>query len=69
LQISLFHALGKFLYNKRVHPKTKKKEQLPFKLMQQAENRPKLYYEPAAVLAQSQLEPSLFTLYLHQNMP
>ena len=26
LQLSIFHALGKFLYNKRINPKTKKPE-------------------------------------------
>ena len=69
LQISIFHALGKFLYNKRIHPQTKEIKQLPYKMMQKEDKRPALYYSPADVLQQSQLEPSLFTLYLHQNMP
>ena len=37
--------------------------------MQNADKRPKLYFKPQEVLNQSMLEPSLFTLYLHQNMP
>lgn len=69
LQLSIFHALGKFLYNKRVNPKTKKIEQLPYKMMKDANCRPALYFKPQEVLDQSMLEPSLFTLYLHQNMP
>ena len=40
LQLSIFHALGKFLYNKRIHPKTKKVEQLPYKMMENADKRP-----------------------------
>lgn len=31
LQLSIFHALGKFLYNKRIEPKTKEIKQLPYK--------------------------------------
>jgi len=69
LQLSIFHALGKFLYNKRVHPKTRKVEQLPYKLMQSPTKRPDKYFKPQEVMEQSMLEPSLFTLYLHQNMP
>ena len=69
LQLSIFHALGKFLYNKRIHPKTKETKQLPYKMMQDSNARPALYFKPQDVLDQSMLEPSLFTLYLHQNMP
>ena len=46
LQLSMFHALGKFLYNKRVHPKTKKVEQLPFEMMKNPDNRPTKYFKP-----------------------
>jgi len=42
---------------------------MPFKDMKSVLNRPKLYYKPDAVLAQSLLEPSVFQLYLHENMP
>ena len=69
LQLSIFHALGKFLYNKRVHPKTGKVEQLPYKMMVNPNTRPAKYFKPQEVLDQSMLEPSYFTLYLHQNMP
>jgi len=33
LQLSIFHALGKFLYNKRLPAKSKKPEQLSYKQM------------------------------------
>ena len=69
LQLLIFHALGKFLYNKRVHPKTKEVKQLPYQMLADADRRPKLYYKPSEVIEQSMLEPSLFTLYLHQNVP
>ena len=39
--LSLFHALGKFLYNKRVNPDTKKVEQMPYEKMKNPETRPK----------------------------
>jgi hypothetical protein len=52
-----------------VHPKTKKIEQLPFEMMKNPDNRPAKYFKPQEILDQSMLEPSLFTLYLHQNMP
>ena len=45
MQLSIFHALGKFLYNKRIHPKTKEVQQLPYKMMKDANNRPKLYFD------------------------
>ena len=38
-------------------------------MMQDPNARPELYFKPQDVLDQSMLEPSLFTLYLHQNMP
>ena len=65
LQLSIFHALGKFLYNKRVHPQTGKVEQLPYRLMENPEKRPQKYFDPQEVMDKSMLEPSLFTLYLH----
>ena len=30
---TIFHALGKFLYNKRINPSTGKIEQLPYEMM------------------------------------
>ncbi|CDW87611.1 cell cycle checkpoint protein rad17-like [Stylonychia lemnae] len=64
---SIFHGLGKFLYNKRINPETQKIEQLsPSKMMRK--NKPKLYFSHKDILNQIQLEPNSFCLYLHQNM-
>ena len=51
LQLSIFHALGKFLYNKRLPGKGKKPEQLSYKQMANPSKRPALYYRPAEVMA------------------
>jgi len=50
LQLSIFHALGKFLYNKRINPQTKEIKQLPYKMMKDADKRPKLYFRPQEIL-------------------
>lgn len=68
--LSIFHALGKFLYNKRINPKTGKPEQMDPKYMKNPSKRPKLYFDIQEVIfQQSMLEPNTFTLYLHQNLP
>lgn len=44
-QLSIFHALGKFLYNKRIDPKDpKQKVQLPYSEMRKTP-RPRLYFK------------------------
>ena len=50
LQLSIFHALGKFLYNKRINPQTKEIKQLPYKMMKDPNKRPKLYFRPQEIL-------------------
>ena len=37
--------------------------------MKDPEARPKMYFQPKEVLDKSLMEPSMFSLYLHQNMP
>lgn len=46
---TIFHALGKFLYNKRINPQTKKVEQLPYELMRR-ERKPELYFRHKDIL-------------------
>ena len=60
MQFSIFHALGKFLYNKRIHPKTKEVVQLPYKMMKDPNSRPPSYFKHQEIMDQSLLEPSLF---------
>jgi hypothetical protein len=47
---TIFHALGKFLYNKRVNSKTGEIEQMPAKIMKNPEKRPKLYFKHSDIL-------------------
>lgn len=63
--ISMFHAFGRFLYNKRIHPKYKRPEQLPYDIMKK---NPKYYYKHIDILEQAPCEKSSVSLYLHQNM-
>jgi hypothetical protein len=60
--LSLFHALGKFLYNKRLT--SGKPEALPFKELSK-KKKPKFYMDHAEVLHLSQQEPTHAQLYLH----
>jgi cell cycle checkpoint protein len=64
---TIFHALGKFLYNKRINPSTKKVEQLPYDMMKRAK-KPELYFRHKDILNQTQLDKPSFGLYLHENM-
>lgn len=64
---SIFHALGKFLYNKRINPSTGNVEQMPSSEMKK-EKKPKLYFKHKDILNQIQLEKPSFSLYLHENM-
>eukprot|EP00347_Sterkiella_histriomuscorum_P005182 403357582 len=65
---SIFHGLGKFLYNKRENPVTGKNEQMsPSKM--KSENKPKLYYEHQKIINKMQIESQQLGLYLHQNIP
>ena len=42
---------------------------MPYELMKDPETRPKMYFRPREVLDKSLIEPSMFSLYLHQNIP
>jgi len=66
--MSLFHALGKFLYNKRINPKTKQVEHMTPKDMLNSKKRPKTYFIPDEVIQQSMVSAGTFGLYLYQNM-
>ena len=51
--MSIFHALGKFLYNKRIPPGTNGKgepKQMSYKEMKDPVKRPKKYYNPQEVM-------------------
>lgn len=75
---TIFHALGKFLYNKSeslilqyysigINPKTGKIEQLPYDMMKR-DRKPELYFRHKDILNQIQLDKPSFSLYLHENM-
>lgn len=55
--LSIFNALGKFLYNKRI-TSSKEPEAVPFTKMKSPTKRPVFYESHAEVLAQNTLEPS-----------
>ena len=38
-------------------------------MLKNPDKRPKLYFSPQDVVDQSLMEPSVFSMYLHQNMP
>jgi hypothetical protein len=68
--MSIFHGLGKFLYNKRM----KKGAKLPEKctsreLCVPANLRPKGYFSPSQIINTTNIEPLSFSLYLNENMP
>mmetsp|Transcript_5345 Transcript_5345/g.4927 ORF Transcript_5345/g.4927 Transcript_5345/m.4927 type:complete len:199 (+) Transcript_5345:819-1415(+) len=65
---TIFHALGKFLYNKRVNSSTGEVEQMKAKQLKNPEKRPPLYFRHDEVLNQIQVDKPLFALYLHENM-
>eukprot|EP00356_Strombidium_inclinatum_P012586 CAMPEP_0170487526 /NCGR_PEP_ID=MMETSP0208-20121228/6328_1 /TAXON_ID=197538 /ORGANISM="Strombidium inclinatum, Strain S3" /LENGTH=78 /DNA_ID=CAMNT_0010761843 /DNA_START=129 /DNA_END=365 /DNA_ORIENTATION=+ len=48
--LSIFHALGKFLYNKRIDPKTKDARQMSFKDMSAFAKKPKFYEDHGKLL-------------------
>jgi len=41
--LSIFHAIGKFLYNKRIDPKTGDKRQMAYKELHSFKTKPKFY--------------------------
>jgi hypothetical protein len=68
--MNIFHALGKFLYNKRWDNKLKEGRQMTFKEQTRKElkSRPRFYANHAEILRQTLLEDSVLSLYLHENM-
>ncbi len=60
-----FHALSKFLYNKRVANGGAPPEKMaPERLMG---SQPDIYFKPFAVVETSTIGPRLFAEYLHEN--
>jgi hypothetical protein len=66
--LSIFHVLGKFLYNKRLESKAKEGRQMSYKEMCHCKKWPRFYENHAKLLQQSLLEPTSISLYLHENM-
>lgn len=66
--LSIFHALGKFLYNKRINPNTGKEEIMSAKQMSEIKPRPKSYINHAEIMNKVETENSTFSLFLLENM-
>lgn len=66
--LSIFHALGKFLYNKRIDPKHKDGwRQMNFEELSR-KPKPKSYINHQDILNKVQTENTNFTLFLQENM-
>ena len=59
--------MGKFLYNKRLDPKTHEPRQMTLKELSHKQ-KPRFYEKHSELIGQSLLEPSVISLYLHENM-
>jgi len=66
----MFHALGKFLYNKRWDNSIKEGRQMTYKELTnpRLKSKPKFYENHKKLLDQSHLEPKTMSMYLHENM-
>lgn len=84
ISLNLFHAVGKFMYNKRLLPsgalsqETSRKrrkdtaqepQQLPPELMTPKSRRPQLYFVPEEVLDAANTEPAVVVDWLFTNAP
>jgi hypothetical protein len=84
ISLNLFHAVGKFMYNKRLLPsgalsqETSRKrrkdtaqepQQLPPELMTPKSRRPQLYFVPEEVLDAANTEPAVMVDWLFTNAP
>ncbi|EFJ10749.1 hypothetical protein SELMODRAFT_427013 [Selaginella moellendorffii] len=68
--LSLFHALGKFLHNKRVaDAESESGEKLSCPLQQQYQRPPLQMKDPELVISQSHAEASTLVSFLHENVP
>ena len=70
--LSIFHAMGKILYNKRIDPVTGKEHKPSFfspDIMKDPEQRPPFYANHAHLLSEVRIDPPTFSLFLHENMP
>lgn len=70
--LDLFHAIGKFMYNKRVEPGSGKERSMTSTEMNQYKERhgyiPKSYINHLDVMNQVLIEKSTFSLFLEENM-
>ena len=59
--------MGKFLYNKRIDPKTKEVRQMTHKELKSKDGKkkPRFYQNHAEILRQTLLEDSVMSLYLY----
>lgn len=67
--LNLFHALGKFLYNKRINPKTGKEERMTSHQLKTIKPKPKCYVRHLDVLQQVRTDNTTFSLFLYENVP
>jgi len=65
--LSIFHALGKFLYNKRIDPNTKEARIMTSQELSVVP-KPKSYINHEHILNQVQTENNTFSLFLQENM-
>ena len=65
--LSIFHALGKFLYNKRIDPSNGKARMMNSKEMK-AKPKPRSYINHQKILNQVETENHVFSLFLEENM-
>jgi len=65
--LSIFHALGKFLYNKRIDPNTKEARIMTSQELSVVP-KPKSYIHHEHILNQVQTENNTFSLFLQENM-
>ena len=65
--LSLFHAIGKFLYNKRLLPGEQKPQSVS-SIRMKKKPRPRFYENHLEILNQVQTDSSTFSLFVHENM-
>lgn len=70
--LSIFHAMGKILYNKRIDPISGKEQKPTFfslDTMKDPDQRPPFYANHQNLIDEVRIDPPTFSLFLHENMP
>jgi hypothetical protein len=65
--LQIFHALGKFLYNKRIDKYTKKEKQMTAEQLLSIP-KPKFYWNHQEIINKVETESHIFSLFLEENM-